>query len=488
MSIQSINPRTATAFGRTFDVTSDQETVHMITAAVAAQKIWGAMSAHKRGETLHLVADLIDSQATELVEIADQETGLGKVRLTGEVARTTFQLRLLADAASKEGFFAPELDSAVEGAPPQGHPNFLRTKRPIGVVTVFGASNFPFAFSVLGGDTASALAAGCAVVIKAHSAHPQTSQLSYEIAMDALKKSGAPAGLIALGHGRQFGTVALTDPRVSAGAFTGSRSGGRALFDIAQSRPNPIPFYGELGSVNPVVVLQSALTDVAALATGYLDSLLLGNGQFCTNPSLLFVPESDEFLTHVKENLATREASPFLSELTQSLHDENRDHVRSSTEPLQYAGKSAPGEGFFSTPEVFVLTAAKVKPEELAEECFGPTGIIVTYKNLQELNSIVAKLEGALVGAVFASKDDSQLPGILNLLAGNCGRVVLNAWPTGVAVTAGQHHGGPYPAATSVLHTSVGVHAISRFLRPVTFQGLPDALYRAVTSEPVKGN
>lgn len=487
MLIQSINPRTAKAFGPIFNSTSVSETNQIIASAVSAQKIWGAMSASKRAQTLHLVADLIDARVEDLVEIAHQETGLGKVRLIGEVARTTFQLRLLADAASRDGFFAPELDSAVEGAPPQVHPTFLRTKRPIGVVTVFGASNFPFAFSVLGGDTASALASGCAVVIKAHSAHPQTSQLSYEIAIDALSKSGAPAGLIALGHGRQFGTDALSDPRMGAGAFTGSRSGGRALFDIAQSRPNPIPFYGELGSVNPVVVLPSGMGEASAFAGAYLDSLLLDNGQFCTNPSLLFIPENNELLNHIKNNLSNREATAFLSELTKSLHDKNREKVRSATQPTHYNAKNAPSEGFFSTPEVFVLKASQVHPEQLADECFGPTGIIVTYSNVQELHNIVEKLEGALVGSVFSAHDDEQLPAILNLLAGNCGRVVLNAWPTGVAVTQGQHHGGPYPASTSVLHTSVGVYAISRFLRPVTFQGLPNDLYISVTPEPVKG-
>lgn len=489
MSIQSVNPRTGEQFGPVFASTTPKEIDQIIAAAVASFGTWSQMAAADRARILNSLADGLDANVERLVDIADSETGLGKVRLTGEVGRTTFQIRAFAGVLARGEFVSPQLDAAVDAPLPQGHPKFLRTYRGIGPVAVFGASNFPFAFSVLGGDTASALAAGCSVVIKAHSAHPQTSQLTFDIAAKALTDAGAPAGLIGLGHGREFGVAIITDPRISAGAFTGSRGGGRALFDLAQSRESPIPFYGELGSVNPVVVTESALTDLAAFTGAYLDSLLMGNGQFCTNPSLLFVPANCGFLAEVESQLAQREPLPFLSETTKLLHDKNRDLLAKSTDAASYVGKAAPEVGFFSSPQILVLTAEHVAAhlDQLGIECFGPTGVVITYSSLQEVEGILAQLEGALVGCLFSSPTDSSAGSLLNALASISGRVVFNAWPTGVAVTAGQHHGGPYPASTSSLHTSVGINAITRFLRPVTFQGLPDELYPAVTLEHVKG-
>jgi NADP-dependent aldehyde dehydrogenase len=487
MSIQSVNPHTGEPFGPVFASTSVNEVDRVIGAAVSSYNSWSKMAAAERARILLAVADALDAHVVPLVDMAERETGLGKARLTGEVGRTTFQIRTFSAALSRGEFISPQLDAAVDAPLPQGHPKFLRTVRGIGPVAVFGASNFPFAFSVLGGDTASALAAGCSVVIKVHHAHPQTSQLTFDIAVKALMDAGAPAGLIGLGHGREFGTGIIIDPRIRAGAFTGSRTGGRALFNMAQSREMPIPFYGELGSVNPVVVTKSGLTDVVAFAGAYLDSLLIGNGQFCTNPSLLFVPENPDFLKEVKSQLTARESLPFLSEVTKSLHDENREIVRESTGATTYNGKIAPEIGFFSTSQILVLTAEQVSadPRLLDIECFGPTGVVITYSNIEDVEKILSELEGALVGSLFSSPTDPSTGALLNALASMAGRVAFNAWPTGVAVTAGQHHGGPYPASTSSLHTSVGLHAITRFLRPVTFQGLPNELYETVTSEEI---
>lgn len=489
MSIQSVNPRTGEKFGPVFASTTPKEIDQIIMAAVASLGTWSRMAGTDRGRILNSLADALDANVGALVDVADNETGLGKVRLTGEVGRTTFQIRSFARALAGGEFISPQLDAAVDAPLPQGHPKFLRTHRAIGVVAVFGASNFPFAFSVLGGDTASALAAGCPVVIKAHSAHPQTSQLTFDIASKALADAGAPAGLIGLGHGREYGKAIVADPRVSAGAFTGSRSGGRALFDLAQSRESPIPFYGELGSINPVVVTESALTDVPAFVGAYLDSLLLGNGQFCTKPSLIFVPQNPEFLQEVKSQLVQREPLPFLSETTKTLHDKNRELLAKNTGAAIYSGKTAPQTGFFSSPEVLALTLAQVAayPEHMSIECFGPTGVVITYSSVQKVEAVLAQLEGALVGCLFSSPTDPSAGPLLNALASMSGRVTFNAWPTGVAVTPGQHHGGPYPASTSSLHTSVGIHAITRFLRPVTFQGVPDELYKAFTLDNTKG-
>lgn len=475
---RSVNPRTSEEFGPTFESTTKSEIDAIIEGAVEAYNFWSRTVPKERARMLHILAESIDANLDALVAIADLETGLGAVRLTGEVARTTFQIRMFANALETGEFIGSTSDPAVDAPLPQGHPKFLRTVRAIGPVAIFGASNFPFAFSVLGGDTASALAAGCSVVIKAHPAHPQTSQLTFDIAKKALSDAGAPINLIALGHGLEFGKLVITHPQITAGAFTGSRAGGRALFDMATSREIPIPFYGELGSVNPVVATASGISDSSIFAGAYLDSLLLGNGQFCTNPSLLFVPDDEILLAHIKSQLNHREAQPFLSEATKELHDTNRKKLVQSFGSTEYFGKKGEGPGFYSRAEVFVIPAAVAisGPENLHIECFGPTGIVVTYSSLEDVKEILSKLEGALVGSLFSIGDDKSNVELVTTLASMCGRVAFNAWPTGVAVTDGQHHGGPYPASTSPLHTSVGINAITRFLRPVTFQGLPDEL------------
>ncbi|MBC7464167.1 MAG: aldehyde dehydrogenase family protein [Actinobacteria bacterium] len=476
MTTQSVDPRTGLSFGPIFPDTSREQSASFITQAVDAYLVWMRTTTQDRARVLEALADALDSHVEELVTLADSETALGIPRLTGEVGRMTFQFRAFA-LALKNGISANVVDAAVDAPLPQGHPQFLKTYRGIGVVAIYGASNFPFAFSVFGGDTASALAAGCAVVVKAHPAHPQTSQRVFEIAQDALAKAGAPLGLVGLGHGFEFGATLIKDPRISAAAFTGSRTGGRALFDLAVSRPNPIPFYGELGSVNPVVVTSSALADSEKFVGAYLDSLFMGGGQFCTNPSVLFVPADSDFTSQLADQIARRSATPFLSEATKKLHDANREVLLIALKGEVLAGHAAPEAGFFSTPEVVIVSAKDVSGKDaLSIECFGPTGVVITYSDASEVIEILSDLEGALVGSLFANVTDSDVPVLLDALSSKVGRVAWNAWPTGVSVTAGQNHGGPYPASTSPLHTSVGLDAIQRFLRPVTYQGLPSEL------------
>lgn len=482
--IRSLDPRTGEEFGPEFSATTSDEIEGIVAAAASAYPLWSRTSPVKRALALRAVADALDAQSEALVEIADRETGLGKGRLVGEVGRTTFQIRTFAEALESGKFVSSQVDAAVDGPLPAGHPRFVRTVVGIGPVVVFGASNFPFAFSVLGGDTASALAAGCSVVIKAHSAHPQTSQRVFDIALGALLKTGAPAGIIGLGHGHEFGKVVISDPRISAGSFTGSKSGGRALFDMAQSRINPIPFYGELGSINPVVATESALTDPSAFAGAYLDSLLLGNGQFCTNPSILFVPHNEEFLSALESNLSARDAQPFLSPATKDLHDRNRGLLASSPGGKVLNGKEAPTKGLYTSAQVHIFSTSEISSmETLHREYFGPTGIVITYEDVESAVRILEQLEGALAASIFAQESDESVKQILSSLTRIAGRISWNSWPTGVAVTSGQHHGGPYPATTSPLHTSVGINAITRFLRPITFQGFADELVSSLTDE-----
>ena len=475
MTSQSINPRTGQAFGPIFADTSSTEIESILNKAKIGFKAWSTASITKRAEAMNAIADALDSNMAELVEIADLETGLGVPRLTGEVGRTTFQIREFAKAISAGQFVTPEVDSAVDAPLPMGHPELIRAVSPLGVVVVFGANNFPFAFSVLGGDTASALAAGCSVIAKAHPSHPQTSSKVYELAAKALLDQGLPAGVLSLIHGVDAGVIALKSEAVSAGAFTGSRAGGRALFDIAQSREIPIPFYGELGSVNPVVVLDSALSDPKSFATAYLDSLLLGNGQFCTNPSILFLPEGSTAISEIESQIIDRSPAPFLSPATKSGHDINRSRLSELLVTKPVVGKSINDGGLYSAPAIIKTTIAQVsaQPDALSIECFGPTGLVITYSSITELLTLIGDLEGALTGSIFGSPDDEDAVDVCRAIAQRVGRLAWNSWPTGVAVSVGQQHGGPYPASTSSIHTSVGLHAITRFLRPVSYQNLP---------------
>ena len=479
MSSQSFNPRTGQAFGPEFADTTTAETQVIVAQAKVGFGAWSSAPISKRAEVLEGIAEALDLNVDALVEIADLETGLGVPRLSGEVGRTSFQIREFAKAIRAGRFVTPEMDAVVDAAVPIGHPELVRALSPIGIVVVFGANNFPFAFSVLGGDSASALAAGCAVIAKAHPSHPQTSTKVFDIAYKVLADHGFPTGVFSLIYGVEAGVVALKSELVSAGAFTGSKNGGRALFDIAQSREIPIPFYGELGSVNPVVTLSSGLADPKSFATAYLDSLLLGNGQFCTNPSILFVPKDSAVISEIESQIAERSPSPFLSPSTKGAHDANRAKLSKLLDSQPVLGKSAGGDGIYSAPAILKTTVVQVaaNSDALATECFGPTGLVITYSSLPELLSVIDQLEGALVGAVFASADDEDAVAVCKAIAQKVGRLAWNSWPTGVAVSVGQQHGGPYPASTSSIHTSVGLHAIERFLRPVSYQSLPKEIF-----------
>lgn len=472
--VQAINPRTGSSFGPEFTDTSTEEVELLVAKSLAAFELWSSAPHLVRADVLESVASAIDSHVVELVEIADLETGLGVPRLTGEVGRTTFQIREFAKAIRAGQFVNSEFVAAVEGAPPVGHPSFIRSTQPLGPVVVFGANNFPFAFSVLGGDTASALAAGCSVIAKAHPSHPQTSTGVYEIAASVFAAAGF-ADVLTLIHGVEAGSQALTCDEVSAGAFTGSLKGGRALFDLAVGRKVPIPFYGELGSVNPVVALNSGLADPRAFATSYLDSLLLGNGQFCTNPSILFVPTDSPVLQEITDQIKDRKSSPFLSPGTKSAHDANRLELAKILGATPIEGIDNLDGGIYSSPAVIFtkIGATNSYRDALHIECFGPTGVVVSYSNVEELILEIKSLEGALAGSLFASEEDEEAVTVSRAIAKKVGRISWSSWPTGVAVSIGQQHGGPYPASTSSLHTSVGLHAITRFLRPVNYQNFP---------------
>ena len=484
MPTQSYDPRTGLAFGPVVDDTSPAELELLLDRAAAAAAGWADSDGAVRARLLRAIADALDADEAALVEIADLETGLGEVRLRGELARTSFQLRMFADVAAAGGR-GREVDPEVAGPPPAGHPELVLARVPLGPVAVYGASNFPFAFSVPGGDVAAALAAGCPVVAKAHPAHPQTSQRCADLIASAVAAEGLPAGVFGLVHGFEAGQRLVVDPRVRAAAFTGSGAGGRALFDAANGRPDPIPFYGELGSVNPVVVTPAGAADPGSLVDGWLGSLTLGGGQFCTNPGLLLVPSGSGVVEEIAR-LAPDLPAPVL------LHEGIGDHLDRNVAVVEAAtgvhvlAEGLPPRGPGASRQVRIVqmpaTTALAEPAAIGTECFGPVGVVVEYDGRDQLLDLVAVLPGCLVGTVHGSADEPLAAEVVQALARISGRVVWNGWPTGVAVTAGQHHGGPWPATTNPLHTSVGTAAVDRFTRPVAFQSVPPSLLPPVVT------
>lgn len=482
MPTQSVDPRTGEAFGPLLEDTTVAELDRVVQAAVGAADAWADLDPQVRASALRCVADALDGAGSTLVSLADRETGLGVARLTGELARTSFQLRMFADAVELGDELGVVIDPAVPGPPPAGHPDLRRMLVPIGPVAVYGASNFPFAFSVPGGDTAAALAAGCPVVVKANPGHPQTSEAVAAVIAEALAAAGAPSGTFGLVRGLEAGRLLVQHPSIRAAAFTGSYGGGRALFDLAGGRPDPIPFYGELGSVNPVVVTAAGAEPGAALAAEYVESLTLGTGQFCTNPGLLLVPAGSGLTELVVTAALGREPGVMLRAGVADLFRTNVSRLVGRTGVRTLLDESASqAPGAHSGPVILAVdaTTAMADLELLHTECFGPAALVVEYASADELFAVLARLDGCLVATVHASEDEALAEPLVRRLSALAGRVVWNDWPTGVAVTAGQQHGGPHPSTTSSLHTSVGTAATQRFLRPVAFQSVPESLLPA---------
>jgi len=448
--------------------------IDAVERAHRAQQAWWVSEPQARAAVLESIAAALDAQAEELATIADRETHLGMPRLVGEVARTTFQLRMFATALRDSSILAPQTDAAVPGPPPQGHPTLERVYVPIGVVAVFGASNFPFAFGVLGGDTASALAAGCAVVVKEHPAHPELSKRLVQIARDAIAAAGAPIDLLTSVCGVREGAELVAADQVRAVGFTGSLVGGRALYDIAANRATPIPFYGELGSLNPVVVTRAAAAARGRdIAKGYVESMTLGAGQFCTKPAVLLVPADS---TIIDEALALLPDLPAMTLLTPDIATRFDAGIAAlAATPGVQVHRATNSEGDQQSPAIVTADlAAFLDPASaLRHECFGPSSVALTYQDPAQALQVLNLDEGVLVGCVHGEDDDPDAHLFLRAIEQRAGRVVWNGWPTGVAVTAEQMHGGPYPAATLSTATSVGLHAVERFARPVVRQDWP---------------
>lgn len=456
----------------------------------AAATVAGAVartSPIERAGWLRAIAEDLEADRDALVALAQEETHLPQARLVGEVGRTTFQLRLTAEALEEGSWLEAVVDHADPAWPTGPRPDLRRMLRAVGPVLVIAASNFPFAFSVAGGDTATALGAGCPVVLKAHPGHPRLSRRTADMVAASLRRSGAPDGVFALIEGESETQQALRDPRIKAGSFTGSVKGGRALFDIASSRPDPIPFYGELGSVNPAFVLPSA---IAARRTevleGFVSSFTLGVGQFCTKPGILFVPKTEGLLAELDQLVSAVDAAPMLNEriesgLQQRLEEMHQQYtVVSEVEGVSEVEAVSEGEAGDTgvAPTLFATSSTEALEDldALFEEAFGPAAVVVEYDDPHQLVEIAARLPGQLTATVQSEEDDAAAPALLDALADHAGRILWNGWPTGVSVTWAMQHGGSWPSTTASVHTSVGPTALRRFLQPVSFQNMPTAL------------
>jgi acyl-CoA reductase-like NAD-dependent aldehyde dehydrogenase len=440
-----------------------------------AHHAYTALPVARRSELLRGLADALDQAAAELVPIADSETSLGSARLNGEIARTTFQLRMFADIVDQGYGLHPIEDAAIGSLPPAGRPHLLKVAVGLGPVAMFSASNFPFAFSVLGGDTASALAAGCAVVVRAHPGHPALSAKTIALAQSVVNAQGLPKHLIqgVFGNGHDLGAALVDHPITAAVAFTGSVRGGIALMKRCNDRPIPIPFYGELGSVNPVVILPAALEgDIAQRANALAASITLGCGQFCTSPGILLVPNGapgDELVGALVAALKTAATHPMLNSGIAQHYTERVEAMRHHGAQVLLA-PDGDRRSFVAQTDI----ASFLNKPALRDEVFGPACLVIRTDGAAGIAQVLDAIGGSLTVTIWGAEtpsDDARI--ILDHAKRIAGRVLFSGVPTGVAVTRAQQHGGPFPSSTLPSTTSVGWDAMLRFLRPVALQDPP---------------
>jgi len=451
-----------------------------VQGAEEAFATYGQSSRAERAEFLRRIADEIEARGDAITDIGSRETGLPAARLEGERGRTTGQLRLFADHIEAADYLDRRHDSALPDRAPLPRPDLRMMQLPIGPVAVFGASNFPLAFSVAGGDTASALAAGCPVVVKGHSAHPGTSEIVAQAIEAAITACDLHPGVFSLVQGgtRETGQRLVQHPLIRAVGFTGSLGGGRALFDLCATRPEPIPFFGELGSINPMFLMPAAMAARAGeIATGWAGSLTMGAGQFCTNPGVAVVvagPDAETFVQASEQALAQIGSQVMLTEGIADAYHSGREKIAGQTGVKQVLNSASDTRA--ATPHLFLTSGADwLANPALAEEVFGPLGLIVVAKDMTEMQAVASSLSGQLTCTLHMDSDDADATrALLPILQRKAGRLLANGFPTGVEVSDTMVHGGPYPASTNFGHTSVGTLSIRRWLRPVCYQNMPE--------------
>ena len=483
-SFRAFNPETGQALETEFFKATKSELEEAMAKAVEAFKKFKNMDWSKRAAFLRAIADEMEALGDTLVERASAETGLPAARIIGERGRTTGQLRMFADHIEEGAWVEATIDTAIPDRSPVPKPDLRKMMVPLGPVVVFGASNFPLAYSVAGGDTAAALAAGCPVLVKAHPGHPGTSSLVGQAIVRAAKDTGMPDGVFSLLYdgGFEVGEALVGHPSTAAVGFTGSLTGGRALYDIAARRKNPIPVFAEMGSTNPSILLPEALNSrVDQVATDYAGSITLGVGQFCTNPGLILGIKSsglDNFINLLGEKIVESQPGTMLHAGISSAYAEKKSTMVGNDGVVLVSEASVSGEATQGRPAVAKASGrAFIDNPALHEEVFGPFSLVIECADEAELAQAIAKLNGQLTATLIADEadlKDSEL--IVNALREKTGRLIFNGVPTGVEVCPSMQHGGPYPATTDSRFTAVGIHSIRRFIRPLSFQNAPQAL------------
>jgi NADP-dependent aldehyde dehydrogenase len=487
------DPRTGAALPPVAEAMSTADVDRIAGAAADAFALIRHRDRTLRAELLRAIADQVEAHRTELVQTAMTETGFLQAKLDGELTRAAYQFRLFAEVVEEGSFLEVTIDPA--GDTPMGpRPDLRRWLVALGPVAVFGSSNFPFAFSVLGGDTASAIAAGATVVVKAHSSHPATSQLSHRVLTAAAAQVGAPEGTFGIVYGTAAGADLVAHPAIKAVGFTGSVSTGRILLEvIATRRDEPIPFYGELSSINPVIVTPAAAAERAdAIGAGIVGSITIGAGQLCTKPGVVLVPSGADGDALVAAARAAVGGSAAQILLNSRIHGDYRSGVdRLAEHPgVSETAVGTDGDAGYTVPTTLFETTTESLAEHLIAEIFGPTTVLVRYDAAAPVaatTDLLDVLPDSLTATLHIGADDSALAARLtDLVQPHAGRVIFNGFPTGVAVSWAQTHGGPWPA-TNAIHTSVGTTAVRRFLRPVTYQSAPEAILPAELRDDYTG-
>jgi len=483
-ALRALNPATNEAFGPAF-VEPDAAAIEAAcVAAAAAFDVYREIDPSARAAFLEAIAAEIEAIGDELIQTAMAETGLPRPRLEGERGRTTGQLRLFAQVLRRGDWIGARIDPALPERKPLPRADLRQRFIPLGPVAVFGASNFPLAFSTAGGDTASALAAGCPVVVKGHPAHPNTGELVGAAVRRAVAACGLPEGVFALltGQSHALGGTLVRDPRIKAVGFTGSRAGGLALMRIAAERAEPIPVFAEMSSVNPVLLMPAALAARAeALGAAFIGSLTLGAGQFCTNPGLILAldgPDLERFTAAATAALTAAQPHVMLTPGIFGAFEQGVDRL-SGRDGVKLLARGCVGDGVNqAVGALFEVDAATFLADEvLGHEVFGSSSVIVRVPDVATLTALLERLEGQLTATLHLDADDAELArGLLPILERKAGRILANGWPTGVEVSHAMVHGGPFPATSDPRGTSVGTRAIERFLRPVCYQDIPDTL------------
>lgn len=479
-----VNPATGEQLPLAYQAIDEADFEKAMSLAQKAFLAYRKTSRAKRSEFLTKIADNLEAKREAIVKQAGLETGLPDARLNGELSRTCNQLKLFANLLNSKDFLDIRIDKALPERTPAPRPDLRYYKVGLGPVAVFGASNFPLAFSVAGGDTASALAAGCPVVVKAHNSHLGTSDLVGQVIASTAKELGLPEGVFSLiyGEGNQIGQKLVAHPVIKAVGFTGSQAGGMALFKTANARQEPIPVYAEMSSINPVYVLPNALNDKGAeIGKALIGSMLMGAGQFCTSPGLVFVVDGegfDDFIQASKQALSQATSQTMLNLGIAKQFDSQVEKLKSLNGVELLAAAQEKAHSNACQAQLFLVDAKEFADNKtLHEEVFGSLSVIIKCKDINELVSLTESLEGQLTASIHATEaDHKHLGDLLEVIERKVGRIIYNDFGTGVEVCDAMVHGGPFPATIDGRSTSVGTAAIERFLRPVCYQNIPNAL------------